>query len=125
MGWIIFFAVGFLYYDLIAFDFMKRESNPSISKIPTDMLLLSLGLLIQAFAMSTIYQRMIGTGASLKSGFRFGAWIGILIGFGMGLTTFATAHTFSLNCHLVEAVWSIVFYGLVGTGIAWTQAKMN
>jgi len=59
-GFIILFFLGFLYYDILANDFMMEASNQAISKIPADMFYLSLGLLIQAFSMSTLYQKLTG-----------------------------------------------------------------
>lgn len=103
-GFIVLFILGFLYYDLIADDFIRAVSNPHISKTPTDMLYLSAGLFIQALAMSTIYRRLVGLTATLKSGFIYGAWIGVLVGFGMGLTSFAITDIYTLNGHLVDAV---------------------
>lgn len=124
-GFIILFFLGFLYYDILANDFMMEASNQAISKIPADMFYLSLGLLIQAFSMSTLYQKLTGKDANLSSGFKFGAWIGVLVGFGMGFVWYGTADIYTLNGHLVDAVWSVVFYGIVGAAIGWTQQKMN
>ena len=124
-GFVILFFLGYLYYDILAHDFMKEASNQVISKIPADMLYLSLGLLIQAFSMSTLYQKLSGHEAGLSSGFKFGAWIGVLVGFGMGFVWYGTADIYTLNGHLVDAVWSVVFYGVVGAAIGWTQQKMN
>ena len=59
-GFVILFFLGYLYYDILANDFMKEASNQAISKIPADMFYLSLGLLIQAFSMSTLYQKLTG-----------------------------------------------------------------
>jgi len=42
-GFIILFFLGFLYYDILANDFMMEASNQAISKIPADMFYLSLG----------------------------------------------------------------------------------
>jgi hypothetical protein len=125
VGFTILFVLGFLYYDLIADDFIRSVSNSSVTKTPTDMFYLSIGLFVQAFAMSTIYKKFTGLAANLKSGFLFGAWIGILIGFGMGLTTFAVSDIYTLNGHIIDAAWSIVFYGIVGASIGWIQEKMN
>ena len=124
-GFVILFILGYLYYNILANVFMKEARIQSISKIPTDMFYLSLGLLIQAFIMSTIYQKLTGHGANAKSGFQFGAWIGILVGFGMGLVWYGSANIYTLNRHLVDGVWSVIFYGMVGAGIGWTQYKMN
>jgi hypothetical protein len=50
-GFVILFLLGYLYYDILANDFMKEASIQPISKIPANMFYLSLGLLIQAFTM--------------------------------------------------------------------------
>ena len=88
------------------------------------MFYLSLGLLIQAFSMSTLYQKLTGKDANLSSGFKFGAWIGVLVGFGMGFVWYGTADIYTLNGHLVDAVWSVVFYGIVGAS-NWMDATKN
>ena len=124
-GFVILFLLGYLYYNILANIFMKEARIQSISKIPADMFYLSLGLLIQAFTMSTIYQKLTGHGANAKSGFQFGAWIGILVGFGMGLVWYGSANIYTLNRHLVDGVWSVIFYGMVDAGIGWTQHKIN
>ena len=75
--------------------------------------------------MSTIYQKLTGHGANAKSGFQFGTWIGILVGFGMGLVWYGSANIYTLNGYLIDGVWSVLFYGIVGGEIGWMQHKIN
>jgi hypothetical protein len=55
-----------------------------------------------------------------NSGFRFGAWIGVFVGFGIGLVMFGTFQMLDLEATLADSFWSVLFYGitflLIGLG---------
>ena len=62
---------------------------------------------------------------SLKSGFNFGTLISFFVGFGTGLVYYATANLMDLKAFLVDAVWSIFYYGIAGALIGWTHKKLK
>ena len=47
----------------------------------------------------------------------------IFIGF--GLVTYATGNLIDLKASLVDAVWSILYYGFAGTLISWTHKILS
>jgi len=62
-----------------------------------DILYMTLGSLIQAYALSVLYGRWCSTSPSLNSGFNFGTWVGVFAGFGMNLMMYGTMQLMDIS----------------------------
>ena len=86
---------------------------------------IAFGVLFQSYVVSLLYGKWSIGNYGLKSGFNFGALIGFFVGFGIGLVYYATANLMDLQASLVDAVWSIFYYGISGALIGWTHKKLD
>ena len=119
-GTLFMFVFGYLIWGIATASFFEEHAAMEVMKGEDEM---SLGLIFLAnlftvFAMSTIYGKWARGYHSASQGFQFGAWIGFMVGVGMGLLTMATAKIMDSTGHAVEAVLDIIFYGLIGLVIA-------
>jgi len=101
-------------------SFFEAHSNTSLMKPDEEMNLLHvfLGNLFAAFAMSSLYGKWARGHHSANEGLKFGAWIGVFVGLGMGLVWLGTSNMMDTTGHVVEAVLDIVYYALGGAVIA-------
>ncbi|MGA0414727.1 MAG: hypothetical protein ACO3MZ_02190 [Flavobacteriaceae bacterium] len=107
-----------MFYDSLAADYFDTHRvNMMMGEL--NMFYLTLGSLIQAYVLSVLYGRWCDCDRSIRSGFCFGAWIGAFVGFGMGLMMNGTMELMDLEATLVDAVWSVFYYGITGASIGW------
>ena len=78
---------------------------------------------IMAFVLSSVYSKWARGHHSAKEGFQFGAWIGVFMGFGMGLLNHALMGLMDVTGTLVNGIVEIVFYGIVGAVIGLIYQK--
>jgi len=90
-----------------------------------DMSAIALGCFIEAFVLANLFRSRTNLESSVLEGFQFGAWIGLFLGFGTGIVSYGFFEMHTLNVHLVDAAWSIVFYGLTGLLITWSFRLMR
>ena len=62
-----------------------------------DFKYITLGTLIEAYVLSVLYGKWAAGNYEKNSGFRFGAWVGIFVGFGIGLLMYGTFQLLSLG----------------------------
>ena len=119
-GTVAMFLLGYLIWGIATQDFMEQHSLVDVMKSDEEMnmLYIFLGNLFGAFALSTIYGKWARGHHSAGQGFQFGAWVGFLIGVGMGLVWLGTSNMMDSTGHAVEAILDIIYYGLVGMVIA-------
>ncbi len=128
VAFVILYLVGFVYYTFLAADFYEGHTILEGAMKEGDeanMLLIIVGTLVQAFILSGLYANWSKGVYSAGNGFAFGGWIGAFVGFGLGLMWYATANFMDMTGTLVEGLWSIVYYGIAGVGIALVFAKTN
>ena len=94
-------------------------------EVKVRMEFIAFGVLFQSYVISLLYGKCSMGNYSLKSCFNFGALIGFFVEFGIGLVYYATANLMDLQASLVDAVWSIFYYGIAGALIGWTHKKLN
>ncbi|MGA0431421.1 MAG: hypothetical protein ACO3M9_05505 [Flavobacteriaceae bacterium] len=121
IGFIVFNIIGWIFYDSLAADYFESHRINMIMG-DLDILYMTLGSLIQAYALSVLYGRWCSANPSLNSGFNFGTWVGVFAGFGMNLMMYGTMQLMDIEATLVDAVWSVFFYGILGASIGWGQA---
>jgi uncharacterized membrane protein (DUF485 family) len=119
-AFIILFFGGYLFYGILAAAFFESHSGTAtgVHKEQVDMTFIAIGCVIQAFAMTLLYSKWANDEHSVLNGFKFGACIGLIVGFGIGLITYGTANFLDLTAHIADGIWNILFYGLTGIVIA-------
>ena len=124
LGGLTLFFLGWIFYGMVAEEFF---SSNTLIDIPErmDMAAIALGCVIEAFVLANLFRRWTHDESSIFEGFQFGAWIGLFLGFGAGIVSYGTYEMHTLNVHLVDAAWSVVFYGLTGLIIAWSFRLMR
>lgn len=114
------FILGYLIWGIATASFFEAHAITNVMKPDEEMNLafVFLGNLFACFGMSTLYGKWARGHHSFGEGFTFGAWIGFIIGVGMGLLWLGTSNLMDATGHGVEAVLDILFYGLVGAVIS-------
>ena len=125
IGFIFLFFGGWCFYDIIAINYFSNHMINMPFEVKVRMEFIAFGVLFQSYVISLLYGKWSLGNYSLKSGFKFGALIGFFVGFGTGLVYYATANLMDLKAFLVDAVWSIFYYGIAGALIGWTHKKLN
>lgn len=122
------FFGGYLYYEVLAASFYEghvSSAATAVMRAENMPEFIALGVLIQAFVMSTIYSNWSSGTHSSKRGFTFGAWIGVLIGFGVWVLNYGVMDMMDTTGLLVDGIWNIVFYGIMGLVIATVYNKFG
>ncbi len=114
----VMFLLGYAIWGFATVDFFNEHSLNNVMKDPGDMLFIALGVLIQAFAMSSLYGKWARGVHSPKEGFQFGVWLGLFVGLGIGLLQYGVMELMDLTGYLVETVLDIIYYGIGGIVIA-------
>ena len=120
VGAIVLFLLGWVIWGMATMSFFEAHSNASLMKSDEEMNLLYvfLGNLFAAFAMSSLYGKWARGHHSATEGLKFGAWIGLFVGLGMGLVWMGTGNMMDTTGHVVEAILDIVYYAIGGAVIA-------
>ena len=118
LGGLTLYFLGWIFYDLVAGGYFEENALHHIPE-RMDMVSIALGALIEAFVLANVYRHWSVSKPGHFCGFEFGAWIGLFVGLGAGLVFYGTAEVHTLNTHLVDAAWNIVYYGFTGLMIAW------
>lgn len=114
------FILGYLIWGIATMSFFEEHALTEAMKSDEEMsmLMILLGNLAGALAMSTLYGKWARGYHSAGGGFQFGAWIGFFVGVGMGLVMYGTSKIMDATGHAVEAVLDIVYYAIIGVIIA-------
>ena len=119
-GTLLMFLLGWVIWGMATASFFAEHSNASLMKPDAEMSMLHifLGNLIAAFAMSSLYGKWARGHHSAGEGLKFGAWIGLFVGLGMGLVWMGTSNMMDATGHFTEAALDIIFYAIAGAVIA-------
>ena len=123
VGTVVMFFLGYLIWGIATVDFFDGHSIVNVMKETPDLGLIAFSNLVAVFALSTLYGKWARGHHSIGEGFKFGAWIGVVVGIGMGLLQYGTANIMDLTGHLVEAILDIIFYGVIGAVIGFIYQK--
>ena len=117
---------GYLIWVIIATPLMEGHEGTAtgVWKETPDHLLLILGCVIFAFALSTIYSKLSGA-FSLSHGAQFGCWVGIMLGFGEGMINLGVGNFSDLTGTIIGGVLSIVFYAVMGALAGLVYGKLS
>lgn len=125
-GFFVMYLLGWAFYGGLAEGFFTSHTIlKNLSKPPSGSAagLIAIGSLIIAFTMSTLYGKWSRGHHSLQEGFKFGALLGVLIGFGIGIIIYATSNFMDSTGQLVDAVWNVIYYGIAGMAIAFVYKQ--
>ena len=123
VGGVAMFFLGYLVWGMALSNFFAgRTLIPIDGNIP-NLGMVALANLIIAFVMASLFSKWSRGQHSLSEGFKFGAWIGVFAGLGMGLLAYGTMPLMDLTGYLVAALVHILFYGVIGALIALVYGK--
>jgi len=124
-SFIILFFGGYLFYGILAAGFFESHTGSAtgVHKEQVNMVFIAVGCLIQAVAMTTLFSKWANGDNSVVNGFKFGACVGLIVGFGTGLIMYGTANFLDLTAHIADGIFNIIFYGLTGIVIALVMNK--
>lgn len=110
------FFGGYLLWPVLGEDFLMSHlgSATGIGREVPDFMFLTLGCVIMAFAMSTIYSKYGGNNFSTGDGATLGLWIGVLTGFGDGVVNFATSNMLDLVGTMANGVIYVIYFAVMG-----------
>ena len=119
-GGLIMFFGGYLVWGILMADFFASHAGSAtgVSKDTPDFVFLAIACLLEAFFMTAIYSKWSGGVHSGSAGFKFGALVGALIGFGEMFIQYATSNLSDLTGSLAGGVLNVIFMGIVGAIIA-------
>ncbi len=120
-GFAVLFLGGWVFYDMLAASFYEShmtEAGAAVMREEPNMVMIALGCLVQAFIMSVIYSKWARGIHSAKEGLEYGALIGAFLGFGVWLLNHGVMEHGDTTALIVDGIWSIVHYALVGLVIA-------
>ncbi|MCB0374353.1 MAG: hypothetical protein KDD04_00370 [Sinomicrobium sp.] len=118
VGFLLLFLLGWVFYGMLAASFFEAHTTNNVMREAPDLVMIAIGSVIQAFMLSHIYSKWARGFHGFKHGFGFGASVGIFMGFGIGLVMYGANDLSDLTATIADAVWSIVYYGIVGVGIS-------
>lgn len=121
------FMGGYLLWGVLADSFLNSHLGTAVG-VPKELPewgLLALGCLIQGLVFSTIYKHWGPSQYSTSHGLKYGALIGILVGFGNELINHSTTNVFDLTGALVNGLIYVVFYAIMGflAGLIYDKVK--
>lgn len=125
LGFVFLFFGGWLFYQGIAHNYFVGHYVNMTEGVESDMNLIALGILVQAYLLSLLYKNY-GKGAySLSNGFKLGALIGIFIGFGSNFISLGAIKLMDLQATVVDGLWSILYFGIAGSLNGWVFKKFS
>jgi hypothetical protein len=119
-GAIFNFIGGYLVWGMATTDFFAQHAGTAteVMKDPPNLIFIALGCLIEACLISFIYDQWANGNHSAGGGFKLGALIGALTGFGVGLIMYGSTNLSDLTAVIAEGVIEIIFFGILGAIIA-------
>ena len=117
--WLYFMGWGF--YNFLAVDFFVAHTVNMPQGVTMDLGMITLGSFIQAIVVALMVHR--ARDFKFFEGFKTGALVGLFIGAGVGALQYGSVQLVDLTAVLVDAVWSVFYYGMAGGIVAWVFAK--
>ncbi len=114
-GTVFLFLIDWLWYGMI----MKDSMSMTGARPMPDFMWLVISYIVFSVAFVSIYGSWNGGGSKVNSGLNFGLWVGLMVGLAMNLMWYATTTLVTLNQALMDSVYSIVKFILLGIVIAY------
>jgi len=115
--------LGYAFYEYLAGSYFEAHHNISMEG-NMDPMFITIGSIIFVYGMANLYRHHTSN-HSFSSGFKFGLWIRLLFGFGMGLIMHGTTQWMDLQAQIVNSLWCFVYYGITGGIMGWTFKKLQ
>lgn len=125
LGFIFLFFGGWLFYEVIAYDYFVDHYVNMTTGIEVNMNHIALGILIQSYALSLLYKRYGKGEYSASNGFKMGAIAGIFVGFGSNLLLLGTTGLMDIEATIIDGFWSIAYFGIAGSLIGFSFKKLG
>jgi hypothetical protein len=123
-GTLAYYSIGHFFYAHLAIHFFKRHTLADSTESYSHFFVI-LGGFVISYVMSVIYQKWT-TVYGFSSGFVFGLWMGLFIGYGAGFVFYGGyAMILDIKAQLVDSMWNILFLGLVGGIMGSVTKKMS
>lgn len=121
------FLGGYLLWGIIADPFLMNHlgSATGVPKEAPNFGLLALGCLITGFIFSTIYSKWARGHNSLSEGFKFGALIGVLLGFGNGIIDQSTTNIMDMTGSIVNGFVYVIHFAIMGILASMIYKKLS
>jgi predicted MFS family arabinose efflux permease len=115
VGTVFLFLVDWVWYGMLMKDSMTMPN----ARPEPDMMWLVLSYIVFSVAFASIYGAWNGGSSKVNSGLNFGLWIGLMVGLSMNLMWYSLTTTVTLNQALMDSVYSIVKFILLGILMAY------
>lgn len=125
VGFIFLFFGGWIFYENLAIDFFSQHYVNMPSGLVTKMNYIAFGVLVESYLLSLIYRKWAQGNYNLRSGFKFGALLGLFIGLGINMVMLGTMELLDIQGSLVDAVWNVVYFGVAGCLNGWVFQKLG
>ncbi|WP_298793485.1 hypothetical protein [uncultured Allomuricauda sp.] len=117
------FLLGYGIWEFLLADFFAEHTLKNFLNENMNMGLIAASNVIMAFVLSSVYSKWARGHHSAKEGLKFGVWIGVFMGFGMGLLNHAVMGMMDMTGTLVNSIVEVVFYGIIGAVIGLIYQK--
>lgn len=121
------FVLGYVWYMLL----FKAQYENDVSKLVMkpeaegNMAMIILSMLVAGFAMAAVYGKWSGGKHSLTDGLTLGVLVGLIPGLAYALMSYGTSNMLTSTGLVLEALYGVVNYGLMGAVIALVYSKMD
>ncbi|SNY94570.1 hypothetical protein [Flagellimonas pacifica] len=122
-AFITMFLLGYGIWEFLLADFFEGHTLKSFLSEDMNMGLIAVANVIMAFVLSSVYSKWARGHHSAKEGFQYGAWIGVFMGFGMGILNYALMGLMDITGTLVNGIVEVIFYGIIGAVIGLIYQK--
>ena len=126
-GAVVLFLIGWIFYGMLnpMASHITPEGLATSRGESSSMPMLIVGHLIIGLLASIIYGKWARGVHNAGHGFQFGALLGAVIGLGLGCIFIATSNYMTTTGHLIEALYYIIGYGIMGAVISMVYAKFG
>lgn len=117
IGGIASFLCGFICYNVLLSNYFKENVKyGAIVKAPYELWAIFTANILMGFFFVIIFEKWASI-STFKSGFKAGAWMGLLIGATFNLLNYSVINAENLQSHGVKTlIWGVV--SAVGCGVA-------
>ena len=107
-----------LWYGILMIDYFTQP--PGAKEMP-DMMWLTLGILVFAFAFVSIYAKGVSGGTPVGEGSRYGLWVTLLVFVPMGFIFYSMYTHAPLTEYLVDIVYRAIQLAIMGILVAYVS----
>lgn len=127
VGGIVLWILGFLFYGLMdgTGSYTTAEGAAVMRGEDMSMLWLVIGHLIVGIAAAMLFHKWTRGTYSWRMGMEFGLTLGLVLAVGMSAIWFAVSNSMSGMGHVVDGIFNLVAYAIMGITIALVMGAME